>query len=132
MTIIVKRFSLRLPPLTIMDFAALYHMPSRIVSDLIVEMTDAGLLSIVYSDNEKEQHAYQPAVDIHDITLGFVLDRLNSQGSDNFIPNFQEEFSPIISVVEESIETTIHADNDTVLMDIDVDISGTPAQRHKH
>lgn len=130
MTIIVKRFREQLQPLTIMDFAALYHMPSRIVTDLIREMTDAGLLSIVYSENEKEQHAYQPAVDIHDITLGFVLDRLNSQGSDDFIPNFQEEFSPILSVVEKSIEATINADSDTVLMDIDVDISGTPSPRH--
>ena len=130
MTIIVKRFREQLQPLTIMDFAALYHMPSRIVTDLIREMTDAGLLSIVYSENEKEQHAYQPAVDIHDITLGFVLDKLNSQGSDDFIPNFQEEFSPILSVVEKSIEATINADSDTVLMDIDVDISGTPSPRH--
>ena len=131
MTIIVKRFSQRLQPLTIMDFAALYHMPSRIVTDLIREMADAGLLSIVYSENEKEQHAYQPAVDIHEITLGFVLDKLNSQGTEDFIPNFQEEFAPIINEVENSIQSTIKNGSEVVLMDIAVDISGTPSTRHK-
>lgn len=130
MTIIVKRFSRQLPPLTIMDFAALYHMPSRIVTDLIREMADAGLLSIVYSETEKEQHAYQPAVDIHMITLGYVLDKLNSQGTDEFIPNFKEEFAPILEVVEKSIETTIKDNSDVSLMDIDVDISGTPTKPH--
>lgn len=131
MTIIVKRFSQRLQPLTIMDFAALYHMPSRIVTDLIREMADAGLLSIVYSENEKEQHAYQPAVDIHEITLGFVLDKLNSQGTEDFIPNFQEEFAPIINEVENSIQSTIKNGSEVVLMNIAVDISGTPSTRHK-
>lgn len=127
MTIIVKRFSRKMQPLTIKDFAALYHMPSRIVTDLIREMVDAGLLSIVYSETEKDEHAYQPAVDIHEITLGYLLDRLNSQGTDEFIPNFQDEFEPIINVVEKSIENTIKANADVVLMEIDVDISGTPS-----
>lgn len=132
LTIIVKRFSQRLSPLTIMDFAALYHMPSRIVTDLISEMVDAGLITIVYSENEKDEHAYQPAVDIHDITLGFVLQRLNAQGSDGFIPNFNEEFGQVIDTVNRSIEETIKSDSATLLMDFDVDITGTPFHKHNH
>ncbi len=130
MTLIVKRFSRGLPPLTVMDFAALYHMPSRIVADLIRDMVDADLLSVVYSSTEKDQHAYQPAVDIHVISLGFVLKRLNSEGSDGFIPNFNKEFAPILDRVTAAIESAVKDTSSLLLLDIDVDIDGTPSNNN--
>ncbi len=44
MTVIVKRFENQEPPLTVAGFAELYHMPARLISALIDEMTGAGLL----------------------------------------------------------------------------------------
>ena len=128
MTIIVKRFEQQKPPLTLPDFAALYHMPSRLVTDLISEMSDAGLVSIVYSETEKDQHAYQPAMDINKISVGLVLDRLNKLGATEFIPNFKDEFAPVIKVVSDAVKDIIDKESEILLMDLPVNIDGTPTK----
>lgn len=129
MTIVVKRFQRQLPPLTVRDFAALYHMPSKIVTDLIAEMVDAGLLIVVYSTTEKESHAYVPAVDIHDITVGYVLEKINTEGSTGFIPNFQEEFKTVIDLIDETLQEAFDAGKDTLLLNLNVNVDGTPSPR---
>ena len=49
------------PPLTVTDFAANYHMPSRLITQLIDEMVMARLLSPVAVG--EDIYAYQPATD---------------------------------------------------------------------
>ena len=131
MTLIVKRFQEEKSPLTVTDFAALYHMPSRLVTQLLTEMTDVGLIVAVYSDEEREQRAYQPAIDIHTITLGTVLNKLNAQGSGQFIPHFTDEFGPVIKIVDESVDACIKRDSNILLMDLSINIDGTPANKTK-
>lgn len=122
MTVIVRRFEARMSPLTATDFAALYHMPSRLVGTLIHEMTQAGLLSVVITGNDNEEHSYQPAIDINALTLGFVLDSLNSFGSHNFIPGFEDDFKKMIPVYDNIIQKAIESGNDILIKDIPVDI----------
>ena len=128
MTIIVKRFEQQSPPLTLPDFAALYHMPSRLVTELISEMSEAGLVSIVYSETDKDQHAYQPAMDINKISVGLVLDRLNKLGTTEFIPNFKTEFAPVIKVVADAVKDIIDKESEILLMNLPVNIDGTPTK----
>jgi membrane protein len=132
MTLIVKRFQEGKKPLTLTDFAALYHMPSRLVTQLLNEMIDAGLIVAVYSDKKHEDCGYQPATDIHRITLGTVMSSLNAQGSAQFIPNFKDEFGEVIKVVEDSVNVCMDYDSKVLLMDLSVNIDGTPAIKTKH
>lgn len=129
MTIVVKRFQNRLPALTVRDFAALYHMPSKIVTELISEMINAGLLIVVYSTTEKESHAYVPAIDIHDITVGYVMEKINTEGRSGFIPNFQQEFKTIIDYIDNNLQEAFDAGKDTLLLNLNVNVDGTPAPR---
>ncbi|WP_295731320.1 YihY/virulence factor BrkB family protein [uncultured Muribaculum sp.] len=116
MTIIVKRFDKGLGPFTVTDFAANYHMPSRLVTQLIDEMVAARLLSpVVISE---DTYGYQPAVDPSKVTLGMVLGRLNAQGADDFIPNFQEEFADIIRIIDLNLRQTISKCDETLLLDL--------------
>ncbi len=129
MTIVVKRFQNQLPALTVRDFAALYHMPSKIVTELISEMINAGLLIVVYSTTEKESHAYVPAIDIHDITVGYVMEKINTEGRSGFIPNFQQEFKTIIDYIDNNLQEAFDAGKDTLLLNLNVNVEGTPAPR---
>ena len=123
-TVIVHRFEARMTPLTATDFAARYHMPSRLVSSLIHEMTEAGLLSTVITGNDTEEHSYQPAMDINQITLGYVLDKLNSFGSHGFIPGFDTDFKELIPVYDNIIKKAVEAGNEVLIKNIPIDIDG--------
>ena len=124
MTVIVKRFENQEPPLTVAGFAELYHMPARLISALIDEMTGAGLLSVVMSTSD--EHAYQPAIDPNIITLGYVLKKLNAHGSSDFIPYFKNEFEEIIELIDDRIENMVSNTSDVLLKNLNVNIKGTP------
>lgn len=120
-TIAIKRFVAGLDPYTIADFSAKYRMPSRLVSELLNELVDTGLLSIVLAKDET--FAYQPAISTDSITVGFVLDRLNQQGSDNFIPDFNNHFSPIISAIDKLIDPIENGTSkDLLIKEINIDL----------
>ncbi len=92
------------------------------------EMSEAGLVSIVYSETDKDQHAYQPAMDINKISVGLVLDRLNKLGTTEFIPNFKTEFAPVIKVVADAVKDIIDKESEILLMNLPVNIDGTPTK----
>lgn len=120
MTVIVRRFAAQMTPLNATDFAAQYHLPSRLVTDLLHEMVRARLLSVVVSGTDHGTSAYQPAMDTSEITLGMVLNSLNSQGSDCFIPGFSEQFAPVLKQVEHFITLAIDEADSVRLADLDV------------
>lgn len=122
-TVIVKRFEAQMTPLTSTDFAAIYHMPSRLVTTLINEMIEAGLLSTVITGDDTEEHSYQPALDINMITLGYVLNKLNAFGSHSFIPGFDAYFKGLIPLYDEMIQKAIDSGDKTLIKDIPLDIS---------
>lgn len=85
-------------------------------------------MSIVYSETDKDQHAYQPAMDINKISVGLVLDRLNKLGTTEFIPNFKTEFAPVIKVVADAVKDIIDKESEILLMNLPVNIDGTPTK----
>ena len=96
-------------------------MPSRLVSELLNELVDTGLLSIVLAKDET--FAYQPAISTDSLTVGFVLDRLNQQGSDNFIPDFNNHFSPILSEIDKLIDPIENeTSKDLLIKEINIDL----------
>ena len=56
-------------------------VPIRIVNDLLFELMEAGLIIEVTSDEKAETAHYMPAEDITNLTLGTMIDRLESQGT---------------------------------------------------
>ena len=59
-------------------------MPIRLVIQLLNRLTDVGLLRTVYVE-QKEERTYQPALDTHQITVGMAIDRIDRQGTEEFL-----------------------------------------------
>jgi membrane protein len=67
------------------DASGLSHeleMPVRLVRQILYELSTSGVLSEVRNSKDKE-FAYQPAVDLEKITVKFVIDQLERQGTSN-------------------------------------------------
>jgi membrane protein len=65
------------------DASQLSHeleIPVRLVRQILYELSESGVLSEVGKGEDKEL-AYQPAIDIDKITVKFVIDRLEQQGT---------------------------------------------------
>jgi membrane protein len=75
----VKNFLKAEKPWTAADISRELDVPIRLVRSVLSELTGAGLLSEVCFE-QGEDFAYQPACDIHRLTVAGVIERLDQQG----------------------------------------------------
>ncbi len=91
---LVKRFCDGQKPA---DAPVLSHeldIPVRLVRQILYELSESDVLSEVSSSKDRD-FAYQPAIDTDKITVTFVLDRLEQQGTYNIPVNKSDELDKL-------------------------------------
>ena len=73
-----------------------YNLPPKLGSLICDRLVRAGVLSVVEVRPKSDIRGYQPALDPSKITVALVYDRLDRQGSSDFIPGFNENFPGVI------------------------------------
>jgi membrane protein len=76
----VNRFAAGLEPLSSEEIAAKLEMPLRLTNELLERLARAKLLNMTQREDERERH-YQPARDIHEMTLQFVIREMEKAGT---------------------------------------------------
>ncbi len=117
---IVQQFQRQEPPLTTHDIIGKYGIPSKLVVSVIDKLTDCGIISHVVIDAQQQLYGFQPAADPSVLTLGYVRQRLNSQGSSDFIPNFSENFHGVVNILDKYDRRTLAEEKDIRLADIKI------------
>lgn len=115
-SVIVKRFEQRETPLSGLDFATYFNMPSRLTTDILDEMVDVGLLSqVVRAD---DTFGYQPAVDTRQFTLGLLMKSLDDRGNAGFIPGFDQRFASAIAMSDKALEDAYKMADEVLVVDL--------------
>jgi membrane protein len=117
-SIIVHRFTEQKPPLTAIEITELTDIPPRLTNDIIDELTRAGIIVRVITDEKNETYGYQPAIESSIITLGLLYDKLDNSGHHDFIPNFNSRFNNVIIAVDTASDASTTITNSTRLNDI--------------
>lgn len=81
--LVIKRFSKGDFPLTSSEISHQLEIPIRLIRDIIHDLVNSEIFSEVATENPKETK-YQPALDIHKLTVSFVLNKVDEKGSNNF------------------------------------------------
>ncbi len=102
----VKKFDRAQIPLTGNEIAHELEMPIRLVSLMLFELTEAGVLSEVKPEDGKSP-SYQPARDIADLTIQSVVDLMDKKGMDNIPFAHTQE----INTIRQSLESMNQALN---------------------
>ncbi|MEG0949526.1 MAG: YihY/virulence factor BrkB family protein [Bacteroidales bacterium] len=116
-TLVVKRFEKQLPPLTTEEITSNYQIPSKLTAQILGRLADIGILCEVVNENEKI-HAWQPAMDIHQISVGLVMQRIDEQGSEDFKVDRDYLFSKEWQVLVENRKEQMNKANTILLMDL--------------
>ncbi len=90
LSIIIHRFEEDQEPLTAHELAEQNHLPARLVGQLLSRLVETRLVREIYIEN-KEERTYQPALDTHRITIGMVFDRIDRQGTEEFLQSTTPE-----------------------------------------
>ena len=78
----VSRFTLGLSALTAEQIAVELEMPVRLTHELLDRLVRANLLNLVQGDDERVRR-YQPARDVGEMTVQFVLAQMDKAGTQN-------------------------------------------------
>lgn len=78
--IVIRRFSEGEKPLTAIGIADVLEMPAHLIRQILSDLSTGGLFTTTEHE-EYGEAAYQPARDIHKITITTVLDALEQSGS---------------------------------------------------
>ena len=81
MSNICRRFANGQKPYSAMELREKTTIPIRFVNDLLYELMEAGLIIEITSDEKGETSHFMPAEDIRNLTLGIMVDRLESHGN---------------------------------------------------
>lgn len=110
LSVIIKRFEADEVPLTARELAIRDNLPIRVVNQLLSRLVETGILREVYVE-DKEEKTFQPALDTHKISVGMVFERIESQGSEEFLqaPSaqmqaFWEKYLRISDIAQEPVK----------------------------
>ena len=114
---ICKRFEKGETPLTAEQMSNSLQIPIRLTRKILYELVDANLVFEALDDKHSSETIYLPGVDTSKLTLGLMLTRLDSIGSESFKINREEHSASWKSVMEARNEY-LTSNNQILLKDL--------------
>lgn len=118
MSQITKRFSKGMGPYTAGQISEDHHIPIRLTKQILYQLQEIGLINEVVTDQKSEEIAYQPSIDINQINVALLLDKLDTFGSENFKIDKDEQFSDEWKIILESREEYYKKASKVLLKDL--------------
>ena len=112
--LVVKNFIAGKPPLTSTQIAGKLDMPVRLARLIIFDFTETKILVEVKTDKEKEV-AYQPGVSENNLTVKYILDKLDTKGVNHLPIHSADELENIHKVMND-FDQVIKDNRGTVLV----------------
>ena len=117
-TIIVKAFEKGLSLYTLEDLTGESGIPLMLAKKELNRLVDAAILAETSGISGNESTRYMPAFDIHDISIGLVLKKLDELGNEDFKVDVNEKFTEEWNVTLAAREAMYNASDKTLLMNL--------------
>ena len=117
-TIIVKALEKGDSPYTLNDLTEESGIPLMLAKNELNRLVDAGVLVETNGISRNKPTRYMPAIDIHHISIGLVLKKLDELGNENFKVDVNEKFMDEWSVTLAAKEAMYKASDETLLMNL--------------
>jgi membrane protein len=118
--LIAKRFLTSEPPYTIADLTTHLDLPYRVVRNSIEDLQKCNILSEVTMQGKRKSKdgAYQPALDVHRLTIAYVYNALNDTGQSTFIEEETADMQHIVEILSAPLRRFEASDENKLLIDI--------------
>ena len=113
----VRKFCEEEPPLTAIEVSKKLQAPIRLVHQTLFDLIEAGVLSEVASDGERRM-ACQPALDVEDLSIQDVMDRLDRRGITSIPIAGSEALDKLSSSLTAFHEILIESPKNVLLKDL--------------
>jgi len=115
--LLIKKFENGEKPLTDSQISARLEIPIRLVHSILYDLVESGLVSETRTNLEKEI-AYQPARDIHKMTIQYVLEALDHKGTEDIPIAKTEDHQTLLDALKDFSEAMAESPANKLLKDI--------------
>lgn len=115
---ICKRFDEGRKPYTVLNLKLATNIPTRIINDLLYDMMKAKLILEISNDEKDEESTYIPAESTANISIGMMIDRLESQGKWTLNINLRKTTSKLWGKAYNIRKAYINSNHDILLKDL--------------
>jgi membrane protein len=115
--LLIRNFSNGEKPLTYSQISSRLAMPVRLVHNIIFDLVESGLVSEIKTKADKE-FAYQPARDIHLLTIQYVLEALERNGTETVPVAKTEEYQALSAALKNFSDAMESSPANKLLKDI--------------
>lgn len=91
-SLIVKRYANGQKPYTSDEISTTYKVPTRLMSDILYFLLELDVIIETTTDDVRVM-AYVPAMDINILSVGYLFEKINLYGSEDFIIDKGSQFS---------------------------------------
>ena len=127
-TIITHRFRDGLPPMTKGQISKRYAIPIQLVERTVDMLERVEIISQTLSEEERVP-AYQPAIDINKLSVGYLLRTIDREGDEDFISDLKAYFSAEWKVIVDTRRVMEEEGDKIDLKDLQIEESMiTPAK----
>lgn len=92
LSLITKRFCNNEKPYTAEELSGTHRIPINLTNKVLYQLQRIELIHEVMTDEKSDDITYQPSMDVNQLTLAVLLQRLECSGSENFKVDREEEF----------------------------------------
>jgi membrane protein len=117
MNMIIRNFSIGAKPVGAESIGKALNIPVRLARDILLDLTNAKLVSIIYEKNQIER-LYQPALDINKLTVSYVLSKLDKKGTEHTMVIKNKDYEKIVSMLEKFDKMMAKSDSNILIKDI--------------
>ena len=119
MHIIIKNFMDNKPPMTSNEISKRATLPVRLVRNTVNDLTKAQLLSeVVMHEQRKDENAYQPAIDVHSITISLVVGRIENLRKSDISEKENQEMKKFTAILSKYEKIFSESNEDKLLMNL--------------
>jgi len=104
-------------PMTVSLICASLDIPVRLVQEILCDLAGCGLISDATLE-KSEEAAYQPARDINDFSISFILQALENKGIDTIPTARTDSFKALSGRLKDFADTIEKSPANILLKDI--------------
>lgn len=119
MAVIAKRFEGSMAAMTVDQLGSRYKLPVNLITPELLRLKDVGLVNFIDTPGKDlNERPVQPAVDVTNLTVGEVVNRLRNYGTTGFIPEFEKHFPCMADISRQINESIRNEAGNTRLIDL--------------
>jgi membrane protein len=114
---IIKGFVQGMQPLSASQISHKLEIPIRLVRDILFDLNESGLIAETTTESPKER-AFLPAIDINQLTITFIQNKLDMYGQDLSLAGDNEDLKNLVIARTELFKTMEKSPANKLLKDI--------------